>query len=135
MDMPVNAQHANPPVVTLSVQRSDSTEPGWTRVDACGKTYSYRYDGGSDDHGNIVVHGRGMATITVRLVSDHDLNISAVAFDNDPDHQLSRSGNSPRVATILDQNDKTMENGYYAIEVTDGTNNCQVTFDPRISNT
>lgn len=136
MDQPadINGQPANPPFVILSVQQGVPAEDGWTTIDGCGNSYTYRYDGGSDDRGNVVVHGRGKVVITVKLASDHNLDISAVHFDNDPDQQLSSPNNSPRVATILNKNDALMENAYYAIELTDSRTDCKLTFDPMISN-
>jgi len=136
MDQPadVNRQPANPPFVTLSVQKSPLAEPGWRTVNGCGHTYSYRYDGGSDDHGNVIVQGRGRVHITVKLASDESLTIGGVSFKNDPDQQLSNPSNSPRVATIVNKNDTLMEQAYYALEVTDTANDCSVVFDPYISN-
>lgn len=136
MDQPadINGQPANPPFVTLSVQKGAPAEAGWTSIEGCGNSYTYRYDGGTDDHGNIVVHGRGRVVITVKLASDPALQIRDVNFENDPAQQLSNPNNSPRVATIVNKNDATMENAYYAVEVTDTSNDCALTFDPMISN-
>lgn len=136
MDQPadINGQPANPPFVTLSVQKGAPAEAGWATIEGCGNSYTYRYDGGTDDHGNIVVHGRGRVVITVKLASDPALQIRDVNFENDPAQQLSNPDNSPRVATIVNKNDATMENAYYAVEVTDTSNDCALTFDPMISN-
>src|SRR3546814_8617984 len=129
-----NVQPANPPFVTLSCQKGAPAEAGWTIIEGCGNSYTYRYDGGSDDHGNVEVHGRGQVVITVKLASDPALQISGVSFDNDPDQQLSNPNNSPRVATIKNRNNALMENAYYALEVTDTSNDCALTFDQMISN-
>jgi len=136
MDQPANtnAQPGNPPFVPLSVQKGAPAEAGWNTLDGCDNSYTYRYDGGSDDHGNVVVHGRGKVVITVKLASDPALKIRGVSFENDPDQQLSNPNNSPRVATIMNQNNVPMENAYYAIEVTDTSNDCELTLDPMISN-
>lgn len=136
MDQPadINGQPANPPFVTLSVQKNVPAEAGWATIDGCDASYTYRYDGGSDDHGNVVVHGRGAVVITVKLASDPTLEISGVSFSNDPAQQLSNPNNSPRVANIKNKNNALMENAYYALEVTDTSNGCALTFDPMISN-
>lgn len=125
---------AAPPVVTLDI-RNDFPGPGWKIVYGCDKTYAYKYEGGSDGHGNVTVRGRGAVNVTVQLISGTRYAIEDVTFDNDPKQQLSVAGKSPRVATILDKNDALMENAYYALKVQDTEAECSVSFDPYISNT
>jgi hypothetical protein len=136
MDQPAdaNAAPANPPFVTLDVRDHADNGDGWTDIEACGKTYSYRFDGGSDQHGNITVHGRGQVQILVKLTAGHGYAIDQVGFTNDPDQQLTSPSHSPNAATILDRNDAPMKDGYYSITVTDTGNNCAVVCDPYISN-
>ncbi len=137
MDQPadVNAAPANPPFVTLDIRDQAATGgDGWTDIEACGSTYSYRFDGGSDSHGNVSVHGRGAVQILVKLAAGRRYAISQVGFANDPANQLSSPSHSPNSAIIKDKNDTPMESAYYSITVTDTSNQCALVCDPYISN-
>jgi hypothetical protein len=128
---------SQPYTVTLDVRNSAQTDPAWTNVVASnGKTYGYRYAGGSDGSGNVVEQGRGSEDITVNLIADPNYyKMQDIKFEDDPENQLSKKSLADLQVVIKDKNDKVESNAYYKITVKDKVADCTLLCDPRVSNT
>jgi hypothetical protein len=128
--------------VFLDVRNSSSGgNDRWVDVLASnGRTYSYRYTGGSDGQGNVTANvGGGSVTITVSIVAtDARYKITGVPL-NDPavgsgHAQLAKSiAGSGRTATITDVATER-DDASYCITVTDMSASCTIACDPRITN-
>ncbi len=124
--------------VNLDVRNSASNgSDGYTDTTASNSAvYSYRYTGGSDNHGNSTeTVGAGVAKITVTLNSDPRYQITGVLFSGDAGRDLSTqpAANSTTSLIITDV-DTTTGSGYYKITVTDTTANCTFDCDPQVTN-
>ena len=122
--------------VSLDVRNfSSGGADGYVDVAASnGATYSYKYTGGSDDHGNVrVTVGSGQAAINVTVGGDPRYSITNITF-NPTDGQFTwRAGGSARVAVIIDTAATVASVKYTAI-VTDSSAQCTVPCDPMIQN-
>lgn len=123
--------------VTLDVRNFPSAAgSGYNNVAASnGKTYSYRYTGGTDGQGSVYEHDRGTATINVTLSADSRYHVTGVFFTQPDGHPNEFSGvvTSPTTATITDLND-AVGSGRFGLTITDTVANCTVPCDPVISN-
>ena len=122
--------------VSLDVRNfSSGGSDGYTDVAASnGATYSYKYSGGSDGHGNVrVTVGMGQAAINVTVGSDQRYSITNVTF-NPADSQFSwHAGGNAKVAVIIDTA-SSLASVKYTVIVTDSTAHCTVPCDPIIQN-
>lgn len=122
--------------VSLDVRNfSSGGADGYTDVLASnGATYSYKYTGGSDNHGNVqVTVGGGQAAINVMVGGDPRYSITNITF-NPTDSQFTwHAGGNARVAVIIDTA-ATVASVKYTVIVTDSTANCTVPCDPMIQN-
>lgn len=122
--------------VSLDVRNfSSGGADGYTDVLASnGATYSYKYTGGSDNHGNVqVMVGGGQAAINVMVGGDPRYSITNITF-NPTDSQFTwHAGGNARVAVIIDTA-ATVASVKYTVIVTDSTANCTVPCDPIIQN-
>ena len=70
----------------------------------------------------------------MQLVADNRYQITGHNFLNDPQNQLSWSGNGGRNGNIIDQNSQ-VETAEYCVIVTDtGNGNCTIVCDPPVIN-
>lgn len=126
----------SPVNVNLDVRNfSSGGADGYTDVIASnGKTYSYKYTGGSDGRGNVSVSvGRGQAAINVTVGSDSRYSITNVTF-NPADTQFSwHAGGRAAVAVIVDTA-VTVVSVKYTTIVADSTAGCTIPCDPMIQN-
>jgi hypothetical protein len=126
----------SPVNVSLDVRNfSSGGADGYTDVAASNvATYSYKYTGGTDSHGNVnVTVGRGQAAINVTVGSDSRYSITNVTF-NPADTQFTwHAGGHAAVAVILDTA-ATVVSVKYTTIVTDGIAHCTVPCDPVIHN-
>jgi hypothetical protein len=126
----------SPVNVSLDVRNfSSGGADGYTDVAASnGATYSYKYTGGTDSHGNVnVTVGHGQASINVTVGSDSRYSITNVTF-NPADTQFTwHAGGHAAVAVILDTA-ATVVSVKYTTIVTDGIAHCTVPCDPVIHN-
>lgn len=122
--------------VSLDVRNSSSGgADGYVDVVASnGATYSYKYTGGSDNHGNVdVTVGGGQAAINVTVGGDPRYSITNITF-NPTDSQFTwRAGGNARVAVIIDTA-TAVASVKYTVIVTDSTAHCTVPCDPMIQN-
>jgi len=122
--------------VSLDVRNfSSGGADGYTDVLASnGATYSYKYTGGSDNHGNVqVMVGGGQAAINVMVGGDPRYSITNITF-NPTDSQFTwHAGGNARVAVIIDTA-ATVASVKYTVIVTDSTAHCTVPCDPMIQN-
>ena len=122
--------------VSLDVRNfSSGGADGYTDVLASnGATYSYKYTGGSDNHGNVqVMVGGGQAAINVMVGGDPRYSITNITF-NPTDSQFTwHAGGNARVAVIIDTA-ATVASVKYTVIVTDSTVHCTVPCDPMIQN-
>ena len=122
--------------VSLDVRNfSSGGADGYTDVLASnGATYSYKYTGGSDNHGNVqVTVGGGQAAINVTVGGDPRYSITNITF-NPTDSQFTwHAGGNARVAVIIDTA-ATVASVKYTVIVTDSTAHCTVPCDPIIQN-
>lgn len=122
--------------VSLDVRNSSSGgADGYVDVVASnGETYSYKYTGGSDNHGNVdVTVGGGQAAINVTVGGDPRYSITNITF-NPTDSQFTwRAGGNARVAVIIDTA-TAVASVKYTVIVTDSTAHCTVPCDPMIQN-
>ena len=122
--------------VSLDVRNfSSGGADGYVDVAASnGATYSYKYTGGSDNHGNVqVMVGGGQAAINVTVGGDPRYSITNITF-NPTDSQFTwRAGGNARVAVIINTA-VTVVSVKYTVTVTDSTAKCTVPCDPMIKN-
>lgn len=126
----------NTPNINLDIRFGGSNDPGWHNVPASnGQTYGYYYTGGDDGAGGLEqTVGQGRDTAPLQLVADQRYQISGHNFFNDPNNQLTWSGNGNRAGTIIDAN-SAVETAEYNVIVTDtGNGNCTIVCDPPIIN-
>ena len=126
----------NTPNINLDIRFGGSSDPGWHNVVASnGQTYGYYYTGGDDGAGGLEqIVGQGRDTAPLQLVADQRYQISGHNFFNDPNNQLTWSGNGNRAGTIIDAN-SAVETAEYNVIVTDtGNGNCTIVCDPPIIN-
>lgn len=123
--------------VALDVRNfASSGSDGYTNTTASnGKTYSYKYTGGTDNNGNVTVNsseGKNV-TITLHLQSDPRYTIDSVTFV-DPHQQLSiPNPKGQKNVTIQDKNDFS-QTATYKVTVKDSTANATLPCDPQIIN-
>lgn len=125
----------NTPNINLDVRNFASGAPYKNVAASNGQTYSYCYTGGDDGNGGLdQTVGNGRDTALVSLIADQRYEISGHTFLNDPNNQLSWSGNSKRNGNIIDANN-AIANAEYCVIVTDtGNGNCTIVCDPPIIN-
>ena len=107
---------------------------GYTDATTSGnQTYSYKYTGGTDGHGNTSEpSSAGEVDITV-TITGANFQIESIS-KTDPESQLTTSIAADKLsATIVDANTPT-EDGYYSIVVKDTSTNQTFTADPRVTN-
>jgi hypothetical protein len=125
-----------PTPVNLDVRNySSGGRDGYTDVIASnGNTYSYKYTGGSDGHGNVnVTVGRGQASIEVTVGGDPRYNITNITF-NPADTQFTwHAGGRAAVAVIVDTA-VTVVSVKYTATVFDINAGCSIPCDPVIHN-
>jgi hypothetical protein len=126
------------PIIHLSVHDSASSgSDGYTNVEACGATYSYRYTGGTGKGGDVAFTKRGKVSFPLKLDDaspiDQRYTIADVTFKDDVNKQLSASGNAPTSRVIHDKND-AVQTASYKVVVNDATAECEVPCDPLIQN-
>jgi hypothetical protein len=126
----------SPVNVNLDVRNfSSGGADGYTNVIASnGQTYSYKYTGGSDSHGNVnVTVGHGQAAINVTVGSDARYSITNITF-NPADTQFTwHAGGHASVAVILDTA-ATVVSVKYTTIVFDSNAGCSIPCDPVIHN-
>ena len=123
--------------VTLDVRNfSSGGADGYTDTRASNDaTYSYRYVGGSDGHGNIEEIADGVSgTITVDMQSDPRYRIGGVVFSGDVEQQLSWQAGDVQTRVVITDSDTQTGAGTYCVTVYDTTANCTIPCDPAIVN-
>lgn len=110
------------------------TLPGYTETTAANNTkYYYKYSGGTDGAGNIVVKKNKPVEITVTVGGDARYSVSDVSVRNDTHGDIT-SSHSGVTATINDSATDLESNIYYNISVADSTADTTFGCDPRIDN-
>jgi hypothetical protein len=126
----------SPVNVSLDVRNGSSGGAGgYTDVIASnGRTYSYKYTGGTDNHGNVNVSvGHGQAAITVTVGTDARYSIPNITF-NPADTQFTwHAGGHAAVAVIVDTA-VTVVSVKYTVSVFDINAGCTIPCDPVIHN-
>lgn len=125
----------NTPNINLDVRNFASGAPYKNVAASNGQTYSYCFTGGDDGSGGLVqTVGQGRDTAPIQLVADPRYQISGHNFLNDPNNQLSWSGNGNRAGNIIDANSQ-IANAEYCVIVTDtGNGDCTIVCDPPVIN-
>ena len=127
------------PIINLSLHDTPSNgSDGYTDIDACGSTYSYKYSGGTGNGGDVTFTGRRPVTVVLKLnnasSSDRRYTLRDVTFEGDGNHQLSWSGRAPTNGVINDKND-VAQTASYKVMVDDATKaSCSIPCDPKIIN-
>ncbi len=127
------------PIINLSLHDTPSNgSDGYTDIDACGSTYSYKYSGGTGNGGDVTFTGRRPVTVVLKLnnasSSDRRYTLRDVTFEGDDNHQLSWSGKAPTNGVINDKND-VAQTASYKVMVDDATKaSCSIPCDPKIIN-
>lgn len=123
--------------VTLDVRNfSSGGQNGYTDTTASnGNTYSYKYTGGSDSHGDVYEHDRGTAIIYVTIRADPRYHVNDVTFVQPAGHpaEFSKTITGATTVTITDLND-SVGAGSFCVQVLDTVANCTVPCDPIIDN-
>ena len=122
--------------VKLKVRPTPSSGKGWHNTKASnGQTYSFRYEGGLDDQGNMKTKlGEGTATLNLDLAGEDRYSVENVKFEHDPTHQLSWKRDAESSVTITDINTRELD-AHYTVDVLDaGAGHVIVPCDPMIGN-
>ncbi len=137
LSAPGSAAAASSVPITLDVRNfASSGSDGYTNTTASnGKTYSYKYSGGTGKGGDATfTRSDGhKVTVVLHLQSDSRYSIDSVAFPVDPNNQLSRKNAAPTTATIQDEN-TVVQTATYKVTVKDSTANATLPCDPQIIN-
>lgn len=129
----------SPVNVNLDVRNfSSGGANGYTDVIASnGATYSYKYTGGSDNHGNVnVTVGGGQAAINVTVGTDARYSITNVTFSPANSQFSWHAGGHAAVAVIVDTATAVVDVKYTTIVTDSGSTppNCTIPCDPMIQN-
>jgi hypothetical protein len=110
------------------------TLPGYKETTALnGAKYYYKYSGGTDGNGNIIVKKNKPVEITVTVGNDARYSVNNVNVTNDTHNDITKSW-SGKTATINDSATDVESNIYYEIIVCDSTADTNFGCDPRIDN-
>ncbi len=122
--------------VTLDVRNFPTNgSDGYTdSVASNNAMYSYRFYGGTDGNGGVVVEtGTGTLTVTVTISADPRYVVNNVLLTGNVG-DLSWARGATNYIAIITDTDTDNENGYYSVLVSDATAGCTIPCDPPIKN-
>jgi hypothetical protein len=126
------------PHAFVAVRAEDPDDDAWVEVVGSDQqAYWYRFSGGADGNGNLVVgtrHGKTEFTVTLQNKDEEGFDIGGVSFrDSKGQLSLDMAKTTKKKAFIRDANSAAM-NGYYAVLVTREDGRVSISCDPMIKN-